>query len=476
MKLVIALLALAFGAFAADSSTPAKLDALLKRYNELGIFNGSTLVAEQGQVIAKKGYGMANFEWSIPNAPDTKFRLGSITKQFTAALIQQLAEQGKIEMNAPVSRYLPEYPARTGDKVTIHQLLNHTNGIVGYTELPAFGKISRDPYTPTKFLEVFSKLDLMFEPGTKFSYSNSGYFLAGVVAEKVSGKSYEKLLQERIFDPAGMKDSGYDSTRPLLTKRAAGYDNTFDGFVNTSFIEMSQPYAAGSLYSTVEDLYRWDQALYGDKILSAASKEKAFQPGLSNYGYGWVITKKDGVTTIEHGGGINGFNTIITRNPETKRLIVLLSNAGGAPLNEMADEIRAILDGKEAKMPKTPAAPVLFKTYKASGYTAMLNQATEMKRGSQYDVSEGQLARVAGQMLGNGKPADALALAKILAEASPKSVGAVSLLAQAHRANGNRVEAIQSYSKAIEMSDTPRALIVYTDAIKQLATLDAPKP
>ena len=456
---------------AADSAD--RIDALLGKYQELGLFNGSALVADRGQVVLKKGYGLANMEWRIPNTPDTKFRLGSITKQFTATLVMQLVEQGKIDLTASITRYLPDYPARTGDRVTIHHLLNHTSGIVGYTELPGFGETSRNTYTPTRFLDFFAKQDLLFEPGTKYSYNNSAYFLLGVILEKVTGQTYEQLLSERVFAPAGMKDSGYDSTQPLLSKRAAGYDKRFDGtYANTAFLDMTQPYAAGSLYSTVEDLYRWDQALYEDKLLSAKSKERMFTPGLSNYGYGWVITTRDGVTTIEHGGGINGFNTLITRNPESKRLIVLLNNTGGAPLGPMSVAIRAILDGKEPVMPKQPAAPVLFKTYEASGLAAALAQAKEMQSGSQYDAGNGELARLAGQLLASGKAVDGLELAKKVAEAAPKSADIAVLLARAHRANNHRIEAMQAYSRAIELSETPRNLLLYTDAIRELSSLE----
>ena len=457
---------------AADASE--RIDTLLKRYQELGLFNGSALVADGGQVVLKKGYGLANMEWSIPNTADTKFRLGSITKQFTATLIMQLVEQGKLDLKAPVTRYLPDYPARTGDKITIHQLLNHTCGIVGYTEIPTFGATVRNPYTPKAFLEFFSKLDLLFEPGTKYSYSNSGYFLLGVILEQVTGQPYEKLLRERIFAPLGMNDSGYDSTRSLLPKRAAGYDKQFDGsYVNTAYLDMTQPYAGGSLYSTVEDLYRWDQSFYNDKVLSAKSKEQMFTPGLSDYGYGWVIRKRDGVMMIEHGGGINGFNTNLTRYPDSKRIIVLLNNTGGAPLRPMTEAINAILNGKEPSMPKQPAAAMLFKTYQSSGLTAALAQAKEMQAGSEYDAGDGELSRLAGRLLATGKSVDGLELARQLAERSPKSAGAAELLARAHRANGNRIEAVQNYSRAIELSETPRAFLLYTEAIRELSTLES---
>ena len=458
-------------AAAADRSD--RINALISRYQELGLFNGSALVADQGQVVLKKGYGFANMEWAIPNTPDTKFRLGSLTKQFTATLILQLVEQGRIDLAAPITRYLPDYPANPGDRITIHQLLNHTSGIVGYTEIPTWAATVRNPYTPTAFLAQFSTLDLLFEPGTKFSYNNSGYFLLGVILEKVTGQPYEKLLRERIFAPAGMNDSGYDSTQPLLPKRAAGYEKGFDGsYVNAAYLDMTQPYAAGSLYSTVDDLYRWDQALLTEKILSAKSKELMFTPGLSDYGYAWTITRKNGVTTIEHGGGINGFNTLLTRNPDSKRVIILLNNTGGAPLTPIADSIRMILDGKEPAMPKTPAATMLLKTHGESGLAAALAQAKNMQAGSEYDAGSGELSRLANQLLAIGKTADALELAKRLAEDSPKSAAAAVLLARAHRANGHRIEAVQNYSRAIELSETPRAFLIYTDAIREISALE----
>ena len=474
VMLLVLICSLTSAVGAAAQSVPDRISALLARYHELGLFNGSVLVADRGEVVVKKGVGLANMEWNIPNAPDTKFRLGSITKQFTAVLVLQMVEQGTIDLQAPITRYLPDYPPQTGDRITIHQLLNHTSGIPGYTEIPTFGETIRTRYTPTKFIEFFSKLDLLFEPGTKFSYNNSAYFLLGVILEKVAGQSYETLVRERIFAPLGMNDSGYDSTAPLLSKRAAGYDKRFDGsYVNTSFLDMSQPYAAGSLYSTVEDLYKWDQALLGEKILTAKSKERMFTPGLSNYGYGWTITTRDGVTTIEHGGGINGFNTLITRNPDARRSIVLLNNTGGAPLGEIATGVRAILDGKPAVMPKQPAALTLFQTYQASGLAAVQTQIREMQAGTQYETGRGELARLTGHLLATGKAADALALAKTIARDQPKSAEVAALLAQAHRANGNRIEAVQAYSRAIELSETPRAFLIYTAAIRELSTLDA---
>ena len=189
----------------------AKIDALIQQYVANRQFNGSVLVAEKGQIIFKKGYGMANMEWNIPNAPDTKFRLGSITKQFTAMLIMQLVEKGKLKLTGKVTDYLPDYPKATGDKITIHHLLTHTSGLSNYTNFPGFfEKQSRNPYTPEVFLKEFMNLPLDFEPGSKFSYSNSGYFLLGVIIEKVTGKSYAEVLKTNILAPAQLQDTGYD--------------------------------------------------------------------------------------------------------------------------------------------------------------------------------------------------------------------------------------------------------------------------
>jgi CubicO group peptidase (beta-lactamase class C family) len=465
------ILLLTLPAFAADNA--AKLDALIARYHELGLFNGSALVAQDGQGILRKGYGEANMEWHIPNAPDTRFRLGSITKQFTATLVMQMVEKGQIDLAAPISRYLPDYPQPNADRITIHQLLNHTSGIPGYTELPEFGGAARLPSKPAEFMKMFSRLELLFEPGTKFSYSNSGYFLLGVILEKIGGKPYEQLLRERIFDPLGMNQSGYDSTRPLLEKRAAGYDATLDGYVNTGYLDMGEPFAAGSLYSSVDDLLRWDQALYTEKVLSNASRQKMFTPGLANYGYALFI-HKGAVTTVEHGGGINGFNTQITRDIEPKRLYVLLNNTGGAPLTEMVDALRAILDGKDATMPKTPAAPVLYKTWQASGIGAVMEQWKSMRGGAVYDTREGELVRLAGTIAGKGKTADALELAKAADALSPKSVSVAMLMGRVEAASGHRVEALKAYARAIELSDTPRAFPLITQAIRELSD-PAPK-
>src|SRR5256714_2402417 len=398
---LLAILALQTSALAQDKA--AKIDQMISLYQKYGQFNGSALVADNGKVIYKKGVGLANMEGNIPNAPDTKFRLGSITKQFTATLILQLVEQGKIKLDGKMIAYLPDYRKDTGAKVTIHNLLSHTSGIPSYTSLPGFFQdVSRNPFKVDDFIKKYASGDLEFEPGTKFVYDNSGYFLLGAIIEKVTGKPYEQVLKENIFDPLGMKNSGYDHWGTIISQRATGYSRSARGFQTAPYLDMSIPYAAGSLYSTVEDLYLWDQALYGEKILSAKSKELIFKPNLNNYGYGFVITKatlapptKLAVPVIQHNGGIKGFNTLIVRMTNDKRLIVLLDNAeDGQHLDKIALGIMSVLYDQPYEMPKRSIADEILKTVLQKDVAAAIKQYRELKAGSnagEYDFGEMEL-------------------------------------------------------------------------------------
>src|SRR5262245_47744551 len=354
----------------------AKIQEVLALAHKYRQFNGSALVAENGKVVYKGAFGLANMEWNIPNTPDTKFRLGSITKQFTATLTMQLVEQGKIKLDAKISDYLPDYRNDIGQKVTIHQLLTHTSGIPSYTGQPGFFEnVSRNPYKVDDFVKKYASGDLEFEPGSKYSYNNSGYFLLGAIIEHVTGKPYEQVLKEKIFDPVGMKNTGYDHHDTIIQKRASGYAKTLDGYTNAPYLDMSIPYAAGSLYSTVEDLFLWDQALYTNSLLSEQSKTLMYKPSLQDYAYGWVVRnasfkeKDQPVQVISHGGGINGFATVISRYPNQKNLIVILDNTGQAT-SGLAETIGKILYNQPYEMPKMPIVAKLDKTINEKGVEA----------------------------------------------------------------------------------------------------------
>jgi len=440
-----------------------KIDNLVSLYHKYGQFNGSALVADNGKVLYQKGLGLANMEWNIPNAPDTKFRLGSITKQFTATLILQLVEQGKIKLDAKLSDYLPDYRKDTGAKVTIHNLLSHTSGIPSYTSLPGFFQnVSRNPFTVDDFIKKYASGDLEFEPGTKFVYDNSGYFLLGAIIEKVTGKPYEQVLKENIFDPVGMKNSGYDRWGTILNKRATGYSRTPRGYQTAAYLDMSIPYAAGSLYSTVEDLFLWDQALYGEKILSAKSKELMFKPNLNNYGYGFVITKatlapptKLQVPVIQHGGGINGFNTQIVRMTNDQRLIVLLDNAeDGRYLNQIVLGVMSILYDQPVDNPKRSIVDTVRNAIAEKDVAAAIKEYRTLKAGptaSEYDFDERELNALGYELLQTKKVTDAIEVFKLNVEMYPKSSNVYDSLGEAYMTHGDKDLSIANYKKSLEL-------------------------
>ncbi len=436
-----------------------KIDALVRQYVANRQFNGAVLVADKGKVIFKKGYGMANMEWNIANTPATKFRLGSITKQFTAMLIMQLVEQGKLKLDGKITDYLPDYPKATGSKVTIHHLLTHTSGIPSYTSFPGFFEtMSRDPYTPEAFVKKFSGLPLEFEPGSKFAYDNSGYFLLGAIIEKVTGKPYADVLQENILMPLAMNDTGYDLAGPLISKRAAGYEKRGTGYANAPYLDMSIPYAAGSLYSTVEDLHRWDQTLYTDKLLSERAKETMFTPYLNHYAYGWGVSNiavgqlKDSLLLIEHGGGINGFNTLISRVPADKRFVVLLNNTGGAPLNVIRKNILNILYNQPVEPPKKSIADLLRKSVLSEPAEVSIRKFTIWKGGKSYELNENEMNGVGYELMAEGKLPEALTVFTLNVESFPASYNVYDSRGELYMKMGDKAAAIRDYKKSVELN------------------------
>ena len=422
----------------------AKIKQVLELAHKYRQFNGTALVAENGKVIYKGAFGMANMEWNIPNTPETKFRLGSITKQFTAVLTLQLVEQGKLKLDGKISDYLPDYRKDIGDKVTIHHLLTHTSGIPSYTGQPGFFEnVSRNPYKVSDFVAKYASGNLEFDPGSKYAYNNSGYFLLGAIIERVTGKTYEQVLQENIFNPIGMKNTGYDHHNTLMEKRASGYARNLDGYTNAPYLDMSIPYAAGSMYSTVEDLYLWDQALYTEKVLSAKSKELMYKPFLDDYAYGWVVTtlsyKPQGqpVQSIRHGGGINGFTTMIVRLVNQKNLIVILDNTGSPNLGRLTDTIANILYNQPYESPKMSIATVLEKTIRDKGIDAGIAEYRDLKakQAATYDFDEPELNTLGYRLMGTGKLKEAIEIFKLNVEAYPKGFNTYDSLAEAYMNN-----------------------------------------
>jgi CubicO group peptidase (beta-lactamase class C family) len=351
--LIIATLASALQA--TPATVTLQIDEVMRSHAAAEDFSGSVLVARDGHILYQHAFGYANLEWKIPNDLQTKFEIGSMTKQFTALLVLQFVNEGRINLDGHLSDYLPYYRKDTGNRVTVRQLLSHTSGIPNFISAPGFldGPPSRTTYNVKDFAQKYCSGDLEFEPGTRFHYSNSGYFLLGAVLEQVSGISYEQLLKDRIFKPLGMNDSGYTHSETIIAHRASGYERSSDGLRNARFYDMSIPFAAGALYSTVGDLFLWDQALYGERLLPANLRDLLFKPNLESYGFGWGIlipksgSPNAGETVLMHGGAIFGFQSVIERLPKQKELIVLLDNTDSPKLLEIVLEIRHALFEKQ---------------------------------------------------------------------------------------------------------------------------------
>lgn len=337
-------------ALAAGQSCPAdyakQARALVEEQVKAGRFTGTVLVAKDGAPLLREGFGAADREWDIPNAPDTKFRLGSLTKQFTATAILQLAEAGKLSIDDPVSKFYADAPA-AWSKITIKHLLSHTSGIPSYTGIPDFFSkgTSKLPLKPEEIVKLTQDKPLEFEPGTKFAYDNTGYILLGVVIEKVSGQTYAAYVSQHIFQPLGMRNTGYDVSGEILAKRASGYEPGKAGWRNADYLDMSLPYAAGSLYSTVDDLLIWNTALTDGKILTDASRKAAWTENLNHYGYGWSVGVQDGHERVSHSGGINGFATAMHRYPKDGLVTIVLSNFQAAPATPMANNLAGLCFG-----------------------------------------------------------------------------------------------------------------------------------
>ena len=323
----------------------SRMDQIAQVYVSNKQFMGSVLVARGNEVLLSKGYGSANLEWEIPNAPSTKFRLGSITKQFTAASILLLEERGKLTLDDPVKKHLPDAPA-SWDNVTIFHLLTHTAGIPSFTGFPDYRSTQTVATTPEKLVARFRDRSLEFAPGERMNYSNSGYVLLGYLIERIAGESYESFVQKNIFTPLGMKDSGYDSNFTVIPRRAVGYEPGPNGPIIAGFIHMSIPHAAGALYSTTEDLLRWEQGLFGGKLLSAASLQKMITPFKNNYALGVTVVNENGRKVIAHGGGIEGFNTSLAYYPDDKLTVVVLGNLNGSAPDQIARQAAAVAHGE----------------------------------------------------------------------------------------------------------------------------------
>jgi CubicO group peptidase (beta-lactamase class C family) len=338
---------------AGDDALAKKIDAVMTEVYHPDGPGAAIIVRKDGKTIFRKGYALADLELGVPIEPDMIFRLGSITKQFTAVSILMLAEQGKLGLQDEITKFLPDYPTQ-GRRITVEHLLTHTSGIQSYTDMAEWLPLWRKDFMLQELIDLFKNKPMQFEPGERWVYNNSGYILLGAIIEKVSGQAYEEFVDTHIFKPLGMKHSCYGSTERVIPRRIPGYQTGKDGFINAPYLSMTQPYAAGSLLSSVDDLAVWSDAVFSGKLIGKEWLDRALTPyKLKNgestgYGYGWFITNYQGHRIIEHGGGINGFMTYEMTLPEDRIFLAILTNSAveGRDPEPRAVKIAGLVLGK----------------------------------------------------------------------------------------------------------------------------------
>ncbi|MES2899716.1 MAG: serine hydrolase domain-containing protein [Pseudomonadota bacterium] len=350
----LALASLLLAARCAAQDLGASIDQALADHYKPRDPGATVIVVKDGVTVFRKAYGMADLRRARKLRPEYSMRLGSLTKQFTAAAVLLLAENGKLALTDSVSRFLPDYPAASGTRITIEHLLTHTSGIPNYSNQPGYGANSYREQSVGQMIDRFKDAALEFEPGTRFAYSNSGYFLLGAIIEKVSGQPYASFVARHLFSPLGMQASAYEGQEHGSVPAALGYTLREGEFVPAPQVSMSQAYAAGAIRSSVDDLARWDAAIAAGAVLKPSSWRLAMSSARladgspTGYGYGWIVTPFQGTPAISHGGGIDGFFAYVLRLPEHKVFVAVLSNAdaGVTPAHVIAFKAAAVAMGK----------------------------------------------------------------------------------------------------------------------------------
>ncbi|MCM2373971.1 serine hydrolase domain-containing protein [Aporhodopirellula aestuarii] len=469
---------------------------------DTGLFSGAVLVADEGKVIYKQAFGLANREWNIPNTTDTKFRLASVSKQFCSMLVMQLVQEGKVKLDDTIIDHLPYYRKDTGERITLHHLMSHQSGIKDFTSSFDYrGTISRLSFDKDEFIKLHCSGDLANDPGTIYSYCNAGYCILGRIIEKVTRKSFEQNLHERIFDPLGMKNSGYDRNRTVIEKRASGYTRGPFAFENAAYIDLdSSPGAAGALYSTVEDMFRWDRALYTNKLLKKKHRDLMFTPNRdvpevkaaggrphSNYGYGWQIdTRTHPVTkrrtkVINHGGAINGFRAMESRLVEDDAFVIVLCNQGDPiastdvwdAVQRLSAELIAVVTEQPYRMPgkrRLTQEQRMYEIVQADGVEAAIEwfQANGSKAGW-----GGANSAVATQLIQDGRIDDGLRLMEFDVETTPGKAWLLRKTALAFLNNARPEKALVFANQGLELKPDDEALKnIKTEAEQDLRSED----
>jgi CubicO group peptidase (beta-lactamase class C family) len=446
----------------------SKIDSLLTAYFRNGVFNGTVLVSRNNVVIFKKAYGIADRDWNIPIADDTKFKIASISKPFTALLVVQLAEEGKLNLNGTIKDYIPDYKGKSGDSITIHQLLTHTSGILASID-PREEEIEEKQYHDLRSMVGFAeKAGLYFKPGTGFRYSNLAYSILALIIERVTGKSYEIALKEKILAPADLTDTRQFQNAIIEDRLAKGYEyKLLSGLENASDYDASYTVGPGGLISTAGDLYLFDQALYSNILISEEYRRKIFMPASTgNYGYGWFITNKkinsghDSILVADHSGSINGFGSYMARIMSDSSLVIILKNQKAdtyidpAFAPEIGSQIISILYGDSVGLPKKSIARHLaLKIGTQCVDSAIEEYKRIIKSGSaDYSLEESELNRLGIELLFKfNRTDDALKIFELNRQQFPHSYNTYDSYAYVLKEQGDYLNSIKYYRKGLDV-------------------------
>ncbi|MET0461667.1 MAG: serine hydrolase [Chitinophagaceae bacterium] len=448
---------LSIATLTAGQSKQSRLASLMQTYHRYNMFDGAVLVAENGRIIYKAAFGLANREWNIPNTVDTKFMIGSVSKPLTAMLVLIQVQKGLISLDKTVSDYLPGFAGKPAGIVTIRQLLSHTSGMSNYDIMPDFfPKQSRQYFEREDYIKLYRDSSLAFTPGTKYNYSSWGYFTLGHIIEKVTGRSYADAMKEDVYKKLGIRHSGSYYHTQIVTHRATGYDYTPGGYTSADFRDQSNTMGTGDIYSTVEDLYKFHLGITNHTLINKELTDAMLTPGIkpADYGFGWFnknfkYTGTDSVTSNFHLGMTEGFISFLLRIPSTNSMVVILCNSSPTDFFGITKNLVSILYNKPVKL-KQPVHKIVESFIASKGAAAAVEEYNRIKDDTANKYIDWISMNFIAEQLSQLKRFEE---AKIIAEnnvhAFPDKDLVMVTMANIYLKLGRREDAIRYYKKAL---------------------------
>lgn len=448
------------GLFLFAQSKKEKLSEIMNAYHNYNMFDGAVLVAENGKIVYKDAFGLANREWNIPNRTDTKFMIGSVSKPLTATLMLLQVQKGLISLDKTIADYLPEFKNKPAAKITIRQLLSHTSGMPNYDIIKDFfPRISRQNFGREDYIKVYMDSALLFTPGTQYFYSSWGYFTLGFIMERVTGKSYAQLMSDDIFSKIGMKHSGSYFHTQIVPNRATGYDYSFGGYTSGDFRDQSNTMGTGDLYSTVEDLFIFHMALANNSLLSKELTDEMFRPGMrpAQYGYGWFnkqfkYSAADSVPSNFHLGMTDGFISFIRRVPATNSLVVILCNSSPTDFFGITNNLYKVLYNQPVDL-KQPVHKKMEMDITQLGVAKAVEAFKKMKADTaRYYTDWISMNFIAEQLLNLKRTEEAKVIAENNVAVFPDKDLILFTMGKIYEALNRKEDAAGFYKKALEIS------------------------